>query len=204
MLARWNNPARSPAVIERIVGDGRVLLWTTTADRAGNDWPIEPSFVLAVREAVRGAARPTSLGNTVTAGERMQRVVQTEPAGLQRPAEPPRRRRAASRCRPSRSNEEPGDTAAPAVEINVPDTRRPGIYRLSWDEGSARHPARYLRGQPRPARERARADRGDGAEVVARAAGRRDRLGPRQRRRTCSRRPAARSGTTWRSRCSSC
>ena len=53
------------------------MLWTTTADRAGNDWPIEPSFVLAVREAVRGAARPTSLANTITAGERMRRVVQT-------------------------------------------------------------------------------------------------------------------------------
>ena len=52
-------PGRSPAVVERIVGEGRVLLWTTTADRAGNDWPIEPSFVLAVREAVRGTARPT-------------------------------------------------------------------------------------------------------------------------------------------------
>ena len=61
---RWNNPARSPAVVERVVGDGRVLLWTTTADRAGNDWPIEPSFVLAVREAVRGTARPTPLRPT--------------------------------------------------------------------------------------------------------------------------------------------
>ena len=61
MLARWNNPSRSPAVIERTVGEGRVLLWTTTADRAGNDWPIEPSFVLAVREAVRGTARPTAV-----------------------------------------------------------------------------------------------------------------------------------------------
>ena len=77
VLARWNNPPRSPAVIERSKGDGRVLLWTTTADRAGNDWPIEPSFVLAVREAVRGAARPTSLANIVTAGERMRRLVQT-------------------------------------------------------------------------------------------------------------------------------
>ena len=52
-----------------------MLLWTTTADRAGNDWPIEPSFVLAVREAVRGSARPTRFDNTVTGGERMRRVV---------------------------------------------------------------------------------------------------------------------------------
>ena len=70
-------PGRSPAIVERVVGDGRVLLWTTTADRAGNDWPIEPSFVLAVREAVRGTARPTSMANTVTAGERMRRVVRS-------------------------------------------------------------------------------------------------------------------------------
>src|SRR5262249_54108858 len=48
VLARWNDAARSPAVIERIVGEGRVLLWTTTADRAGNDWPTEPSFVMAI------------------------------------------------------------------------------------------------------------------------------------------------------------
>ena len=78
VLARWNDPARSPAIVERVVGDGRVLLWTTTADRAGNDWPIEPSFVLAVREAVRGAARPTSMAHTVTAGERMRRVVRSD------------------------------------------------------------------------------------------------------------------------------
>ena len=86
VLARWNNPARSPAVIERIKGDGRVLLWTTTADRAGNDWPIEPSFVLAVREAVRGTARPTPLANTITAGERMRQRRPDQPADLERPA----------------------------------------------------------------------------------------------------------------------
>ena len=77
VLARWNDAARSPAVIERVVGDGRVLLWTTTADRAGNDWPVEPSFVLAVREAVRGTARPTPLSNTVSAGDRPRRVVRS-------------------------------------------------------------------------------------------------------------------------------
>src|SRR5208283_2231924 len=73
VLARWNDPSRSPAVIERVLGEGRVLLWTTTADRAGNDWPIEPSFVMAIREAVRGTGRPTRFDNTITAGERMNR-----------------------------------------------------------------------------------------------------------------------------------
>ena len=133
VLARWNNPARSPAIVERVVGDGRVLLWTTTADRAGNDWPIEPSFVLAVREAVRGAARPTSMANTVTAGERMRRVVRADqPVSNVRLNPPgggePRLLTAAPVV------EEPSDRA-PAVAIEVPDTRQPGLYRISWDEG---------------------------------------------------------------------
>ncbi|MFI5456566.1 MAG: BatA domain-containing protein [Isosphaerales bacterium] len=133
VLARWNDPARSPAVIERKKGEGCVLLWTTTADRAGNDWPIEPSFVLAVREAVRGSARPTSFANTITAGERMRRVIRssqqianarlTSPGG----GEP-------QSLSAVPSDDKEGDQG-PAAVIAVPDTRRAGLYRISWDEG---------------------------------------------------------------------
>jgi hypothetical protein len=134
VLARWNNPARSPAVAERISGEGRVLLWTTTADRAGNDWPIEPSFVMAVREAVRGAARPTRFDNTVMAGERMRRVVySSQPVSNARLTLPGGGEPRALPVVPL--GEEPGDRG-PGVEINVPDTRLPGAYRLAWDEGS--------------------------------------------------------------------
>jgi hypothetical protein len=134
VLARWNNPARSPAVAERTKGDGRILMWTTTADRAGNDWPIEPSFVLAVREAVRGAARPTRFDNTVTAGERMRRVVySSQPianARLNAPGggEP--------QSLPTVPLADETGEKGPGAEINVPDTRRAGAYRLGWDEGS--------------------------------------------------------------------
>jgi len=134
VLARWNDPAKSPAVLERIVGQGRVLLWTTTADRAGNDWPVEPSFVLAVREAVRGTSRPTSWAQTVTAGDRPRRVVHsshqvgnirltppggTEPLALAAVA----------------LDDKGSDDPKPASAIDLPDTRRAGLYRLAWDEG---------------------------------------------------------------------
>jgi hypothetical protein len=133
VLARWNDPARSPAVVERVVGDGRVLLWTTTADRAGNDWPIEPSFVLAVREAVRGSARPTSMANTVTAGERMRRVVRSDQPVTNIRLNPPGGGEPRSLAAAPVA-EDPGDRA-PAVAIDVPDTRQPGLYRISWEEG---------------------------------------------------------------------
>jgi Aerotolerance regulator N-terminal len=133
VLARWNNPPRAPAVLERVVDQGRVLVWTTTADRAGNDWPVEPSFVLAVREAVRGAARPTPMTNTVTAGERMQRVVQSNQQIANVRLVPP----GGGEPRPLAATPISGQPTdgAPAVEVAVPDTRRAGIYRLSWDEG---------------------------------------------------------------------
>ncbi len=136
VLARWNNPARSPAVIERTSGDGRVLLWTTTADRAGNDWPIEPSFVLAVREAVRGAARPTSLANIITAGERLRRVVQSSQQIANARLSPPGGGEPES-LTAAPLEQEPGNNQAPSYAITVPDTRRSGLYRVSWDEGSA-------------------------------------------------------------------
>ena len=132
VLARWNDPSRSPAIVERIVGDGRVLLVTTTADRQGNDWPIEPSFVLAIREAVRGSARPTKMTNNVTAGEPMHRSVQSDQqvtnARLTPPAGEPKPLSAVPR------DEKPGDKG-PTVEIDVADTRQAGLYRIAWDEG---------------------------------------------------------------------
>jgi hypothetical protein len=134
VLARWNDPARSAAILERVVGDGRVLLWTTTADRAGNDWPIEPSFVMAIREAVRGTSRPTSWAHTVTAGERSRRVVHsshqlanvrvTGPAG----GEP----KALAAIKVDDKNSADPE---PASAIDLPDTRKAGLYRVAWDEG---------------------------------------------------------------------
>jgi hypothetical protein len=133
VLARWNNPSRSPAVAERVVGDGRVLLWTTTADRAGNDWPIEPSFVLAVREAVRGTARPTPLTNTITAGEPMRRVIYSSQQITTARLNPPGGGEPQSLAAVPLA-ETPGDRG-PGVTIAVPDTRRAGVYRVAWDEG---------------------------------------------------------------------
>src|SRR5262249_22268692 len=137
ILARWNDPARSPALAERIVGEGRVLLWTTTADRAGNDWPIEPSFVLAVREAVRGTARATRFDTTINAGERDRRVVRSsQQIGNARLTAPGGGEPRALAVVPVRERErEAGEPQDPAHAIEVADTRQPGLYRLTWDEG---------------------------------------------------------------------
>jgi hypothetical protein len=134
VLARWNDPARSPAVVERVVGEGRVLLWTTTADRTGNDWPIEPSFVMAIREAVRGTARPASYDHTVTAGERPTRVVRSSHQLANVRLTPPGAGEPKSLTSAAIEDRVSGDTT-PGWEIAVADTRRAGPYHVSWDEG---------------------------------------------------------------------
>jgi hypothetical protein len=133
VLARWNDPARSPALVERVVGDGRVLLWTTTADRGGNDWPIEPSFVLAVREAVRGTARPTRFDTTINAGEPMQRIVHSSQQVANARLTPPGGGEPRALAVVPQGNNR--DDQGPAYAIGVPDSRQAGLYRIAWDEG---------------------------------------------------------------------
>ena len=72
VLARWNNQAAAPAVLEKVVGTGRVLLWTTAADRSWSDWPTDSSYVLAVREAARAIAKSTASLHQYTAGQALR------------------------------------------------------------------------------------------------------------------------------------
>jgi hypothetical protein len=84
---------------------------------------------------VRGTARPTPLGKTITAGERMQRVVQTSQQVSNVRLSPPGG--GEPEALSAVPKEEAAGKEAPSFVIAVPDTRRAGIYRLSWDEGAS-------------------------------------------------------------------
>lgn len=135
VLARWNDPAASPALIEKIVGYGRVLVWTMTADKSWTDWPTEPSYVLAMRETAKAAAR-TSVGqHELTAGE-----------VLRCPVSPERRVQSATIELPGGDEPHPltveGESAAAGSDGTAPaklslawaETYRAGLYRLNWQE----------------------------------------------------------------------
>jgi hypothetical protein len=146
ILARWNNADAAPAVIQKNVGRGQVLLMTTTADRAWSDWPTEASYVLTVREAARAIARSTASLHELSAGEPITIEVAkshdvTLPV-LQVPGE--------SETKPLLlSGEEPAGQAASKSNAEAPrdgsaisppgrrtlryaDTRRAGLYKASW------------------------------------------------------------------------
>ncbi|MEX0679449.1 MAG: BatA domain-containing protein [Pirellulales bacterium] len=131
VLARWNNQAAAPAVVEKIVGAGRVLIWTTAADRGWSDWPTEASYVLAVRETARAIARTDARFREFTAGQTLSvRVPASHNISL--PAiEVPDGDEPQPLVVAAPTDKGPGQSSRLA-ELSYRDTRRAGLYRMTW------------------------------------------------------------------------
>lgn len=123
VLARWSDPNQSPALIEKRFGEGRVLLWTVTADRGWSDWPTEGSFVLANRLAAQSVAAQVTRWENLTAGETLRYPFDknTAPANvdLTRPGQ-------------AEATVTPLDRSTTNPSLEWPDTKQSGIYRVSW------------------------------------------------------------------------
>lgn len=136
VLARWNDSASSPALIEKAVGRGRVLLWTMAADKSWSDWPTEPSYVLAMRETCKAVARTDSGSHELTAGELLRCPVSGERRVVSPTLEIP------GGDEPHAMAIEAGDSStaaaaggeAPPQYLLWPGTAKAGLYRLNWQE----------------------------------------------------------------------
>lgn len=136
VLARWNDSASSPALIEKQYGRGRVLFWTVTADKSWSEWPIEPSYVLTMRETSKAIAR-TGLGeHELTAGEVLRCPVSVE-RRIQVPTiefpggDEPKALAIEATERESTNNER---TTPDKLSLVWPETYKAGLYRLNWQE----------------------------------------------------------------------
>lgn len=71
VAARFTDDARSPALIERALGRGRVLLFTSTIDLDWNDWAraTDGSYVVALLELVQHISRRDDQRLAFTVGE---------------------------------------------------------------------------------------------------------------------------------------
>jgi hypothetical protein len=125
ILARWNSPDGRPAMIEKSLGLGRVILFTMTADRAWSDWPIEPSYVLAVRSAALNLTRGSAQEDNAAVGQPLVYRF----TGPDRPLE-------------SRISVPHSDAAQPLLvepveggfTLRYTDTRQAGMYAMTWKD----------------------------------------------------------------------
>ena len=123
VLARWNDLNQSPALIEKKYGEGRVFLWTVTADRSWSDWPTEGSFVLATRLATQSVASQVTRWENLTAGEPLRYPFEKNSAPANVDLTLPGR--AAALVTPL-------DRTTTNPQLDSPETYRAGIYRVSW------------------------------------------------------------------------
>jgi hypothetical protein len=148
VLARWNDPAASPAAIEKVVGRGRVLLWTVTADKAWSDWPKDPSYVLAMREAAKALVRGDGQSHNLVAGEVLRKPLAATHAISHAEVETPE----ADRPQPlaieiadsqqagseqSTGEKSPAERSASEQALVCADTRHAGLYKLHWQDAQA-------------------------------------------------------------------
>jgi len=72
-LARYGSDQGDAALLERGVGQGHVLLFTSTIDLAWNDWPrtTDGSYVVTLLEIAQRLARPDPSPRAFVAGERI-------------------------------------------------------------------------------------------------------------------------------------
>jgi hypothetical protein len=135
VLARWNNTAAAPAIVQKVVGSGQVLLWTTAADRSWSDWPTDSSYVLAVREAARAIARSSASLHRFTAGDPLRvdlpRTHQiTEPRIEVPGGKEPKPLVLVGAELPAATD--PAAKPKPDHALTYADTRRAGLYTMSW------------------------------------------------------------------------
>jgi hypothetical protein len=120
VLARWNDPEAHPAIVEKRFGRGRVLLVTTTADREWTDWPVDPTYVLAVRSAALGIAKPDSGDDNIVAGHELI-VPPSDEAKLNPrltlPSDP---------------------TPVPIPTLRYSHTEHAGVYGLTWNDATGK------------------------------------------------------------------
>jgi hypothetical protein len=126
VLARWNDSRQSPAIIEKRIGEGRVLLWTITADKKWSDWPTDGSYVLAVRQAAMAIAAHSTERDNVIAGQPLRYRLDKKGIPLQASVKPP------GREAPEVVAVDKSDPKFP--QLRYDKTARGGFYRMDWKD----------------------------------------------------------------------
>jgi len=132
VVASYDDPNGTPAMVEQTLGKGRVLAVTTSADAEWTTWPADPSYLVVVLELARYATRPTADEGAIRVGLPVRKTLD------------PSRYASTVRVEPPGSAEGLELQALPTEDgksllLYYEDTARQGVYRLHLErrDGSA-------------------------------------------------------------------
>ncbi len=122
VLASYSDSESSPAIVERKVGNGRVLLLTSSADAEWNNWPSDPSYVVTVLEMARYATRQVADTGSIAAGQPIRADVDPSVHSTDVQIDPPDGAAATLQAAPAEDGQR--------FRIQFNDTTKSGLYRV--------------------------------------------------------------------------
>ncbi len=75
VIAQFDDPDQSPAILEKKFGRGRVLLITTSADKEWHQWPNHPTYLPVLMELVGYVARSTKDATDIWVGNAIKMAI---------------------------------------------------------------------------------------------------------------------------------
>lgn len=159
-LASFSDRANSPALVERRFGNGRVLVFASTANARWHDWPANPGYPVFVQELFSFLSRTPAQDHTARVGAPIERTVEPQfidgNVTLKTPRYP---EQPAVRLTPRPVGEQ--------MRVSCADTGRAGVYELALENGGSQRVDRFARNVDPAEGELAKAD----SAVIAAALG---------------------------------
>ena len=129
VLARYTDAGRAPAIVERGLGDGRVLLFTSSANLSWNNWAraVDGSYLVTMQELAQYLARRDDWRAQYAAGDPLEVRVDAEsyePRGVFRSTVRPDAPPVAARVR------QPAPDGDAALVLEGPLAADVGVYTL--------------------------------------------------------------------------
>jgi hypothetical protein len=138
VIARFTNS--QPAIVERTVGRGSVLLFASTADKEWTDFPLTPAFLMVVRRATQHVTLGRAPSKTVQVHEPIASYLGVKEAGAQVSIRDPRggSRQVSALLSPTND----------FAKVEYADTHFAGFYRVEKASDSG-HPSWFAANAPR-------------------------------------------------------
>ena len=138
VLASFSDRANSPALVEHRFGNGRVLVFASTASARWHDWPANPSYPVFVQELFSFLSRTPAQDHTARVGAPIERAVEPQfidgSVTLKTPRYP---EQPTVRLTPRPVGEQ--------MRVSFADTGRAGVYELALENGGSQRVDRFAR-----------------------------------------------------------
>ncbi len=126
VVARFTDLETSPAIVEKVFGGGRVMLFTMPADGTWNNWPSDPSFVVAALEVAGYVARPLASESTLAVGQPIEQTLDPSKYSLNVSVSNPAGELTSFAATPTSDGK--------SLSARFEETGRRGLYRLSLQQ----------------------------------------------------------------------